>query len=147
VVDHDELLQRMGDTPAVARSACTADARGVTAETDSWPPQIVLGHLAYVEQHVWLPRLHEMADVDIPVWQWWEPEHVDWSGLYGQRGVQDVADEFEVARNATISYLAALPPQGWARRARHAVFGELAVAGLCEEVLAHDHEHVAQLRG
>ena len=58
----------------------------------------------------------------------------------------DVADEFELARNATLAYLGALPDEGWARRARHAVFGELAVAGLCEEVLAHDHQHLAQLR-
>ncbi len=141
MVDHDELLQRMGETPGLVRAAHAA-----AHATDGWPHSIVLGHLAYVEEHVWLPRLREMATVDVPVWEWWEPDGVDWEGRYGARGCEDVADEFELARNATLAYLGALPDEGWARKARHSVFGELAVAGLCEEVLAHDHEHLAQLR-
>jgi len=107
---------------------------------------VVLGHLAYVDQNVWLPRLHEMADRDVPAWEWWEPDGVDWSGLYGGRTYDDVADEFELARNATLAYLGGLSDIGWARRARHTVFGELAVAGLCEEILAHDMNHLEQLR-
>jgi hypothetical protein len=147
VVDHAELLQRMGETPALARSAGAGAAAPVVP--GGWPPQVVLGHLAYVERTVWLPRLHEMADGDgsvVPLWQWWEPDGVDWDGLFGGRDFEDVADEFELERNATLSYLGQLPEDRWARRARHAVFGELAVAGLCEEVLAHDHDHLGQLR-
>src|SRR2546430_11014006 len=128
------------------RSRALHPGAAARCAAEGWTPTIVLGHLAYVEQHVWLPRLHEMAAVDEPVWEWWEPDGVDWDGLYGGRGYDDVADEFELARNATLAYLGALPELGWARRARHSVFGALAVAGLCEEVLAHDHEHLAQLR-
>jgi DinB superfamily len=149
VVDHAELLQRMGESPALARSAGLATGPRPAVTAGGWPPQVVLGHLAYVERTVWLPRLHEMTDGDgsqVPVWQWWEPDGVDWSGLYGGRDCADVAEEFELERNATLAYLGALPDSSWARRGRHAVFGELAVAGLCEEVLAHDHNHLAQLR-
>lgn len=135
----------MAATPAQAREL----ALGRTTATDGgqgWPASVVVGHLAYVDQHVWLPRLHEMADRDVPVWEWWEPDGVDWVGLYGGGSPVDVADELEMARNETLSYLAGLPDAGWGRRARHSVFGELAVAGLCEEVLAHDHIHLGQLR-
>ena len=77
--------------------------------------------------------------------EWWEPDGVGWYGLYGDRAYAEVVDEFELVRNDVVCYLAGLPDEGWARRARHATFGELAVAGLCEEILAHDHEHLAQL--
>jgi hypothetical protein len=141
VVDHAELLQRMGESPVLARTCTRTEAiRG-------WPPQVLLGHLAYVEHAVWLPRLKAMDADHPPTWDWWEPQGVDWSGLYGGRTYADVADEFELARNETVAYLGALPDEDWARRARHAVFGELAVAGLCEEILAHDHEHLADLVG
>src|SRR5580765_2705600 len=141
MVDHAELLQRMGETPGLARKA------GDRVVTEGWTPTVVVGHLAYVDRVVWLPRLHEMAVRELPVWEWWEPDGVDWWGLYGGRPYDEVVDEFELARNDVVSYLAGLPADGWSRRARHATFGELAVAGLCEEVLAHDHEHLAQLRG
>src|SRR4029079_14156792 len=140
MVDHGELLQRMGETPALARTA------GDHPVAEGWTPTVVVALLAYVARTVWLPRLHEMAARAMPVWEWWEPDGVDWWGLYGGRAYEEVVDEFELARNEVVSYLAQLPDDGWARRARHATFGELAVAGLCEEVLAHDHEHLAQLR-
>lgn len=141
MVDHGELLQRLGETPRLARAA------GDRPVTDGWTPTVVVGHLAYVDRAVWLPRLREMASRELPVWEWWEPDGVDWWGLYGGRPYDEVVDELELARNEVVSYLAELPADGWARRARHTTFGELAVAGLCEEVLAHDHEHLAQLRG
>jgi hypothetical protein len=145
VVDRGELLDRMAATPAQARAL----AMRRTTATDAgqgWSPEIVLGHLAYVDANVWLPRLREMAERDVPEWEWWEPDGVDWSGLYGNRDRDDVADELDVARHATLTYLAQLPGAGWGRRARHTVFGEIAVAGLCEQLLAHDDEHLAQLR-
>ena len=144
MVDHAELVQRLGETPALVGALTPSPDAG---EHDGWPPQVILGHIAYVDEHVWLPRLHEMAQVDVPVWQWWEPAGVDWLGIYGPRSWLAVVEEFSAARAATCAYLQALPEQGWARRARHAVFGELAVAGLCEEILTHDHDHLAQLRG
>lgn len=144
MVDHAELVQRLEETPALVRALAPSLDPG---EHQGWPPQVILGHIAYVDEHVWLPRLHEMAEVDVPSWQWWEPAGVDWLGIYGPRSWLAVVQEFADARSATCSYLRALPEQGWARRARHAVFGELAVAGLCEEILTHDHDHLAQLRG
>jgi hypothetical protein len=144
LVDHAELVQRLGETPARVRALVPSPA---PADHDGWPPQVILGHITYVEQHVWLPRLREMAAVDVPRWEWWEPAGVDWDGLYGSRGWVEVVDEFAAARAATVAYLAALPEPGWSRRAHHTVFGDIAVAGLCEEILTHDSEHLAQLRG
>jgi len=144
MVDHGELVQRLGEMPALVRAL---DPSLDPAEHDGWQPAVILGHLAYVEEHVWLPRLHEMATVEVPEWQWWEPSGVDWLGLYGTRSWSEVVEDFATARSATCAYLGALPERGWARRARHVVFGELAVAGLCEEILTHDHDHLAQLRG
>jgi hypothetical protein len=144
VVDHAELVQRLAETPATVRALHpTRDP----SDHDGWPPQVILGHLVYVDEHVWLPRLHEMAAVELPSWQWWEPAGIDWLALYGRRPWDAVVDELAVARGALCAYLRALPEQGWARRARHTVFGELAVAGLCEEILTHDHDHLDQLRG
>ena len=144
MVDHAELVQRLGETAALVRGLSPSPD---PADHEGWSPQVILGHIAYVEEHVWLPRLRQMASVDVPLWQWWEPAGVDWLGIYGDASWPEVVEEFAAARKATCAYLAALPELGWARRARHAVFGELAVAGLCEEILTHDHDHLAQLRG
>ena len=144
MVDHLELVQRLGETPRLVRAMRPSPE---PADHEGWPPQIILGHVSYVDQHVWLPRLHEMAAVDLPRWEWWEPSGVDWTGLYGDRGWEAVVEEFDAARAATVGYLRSLPEPGWARRAVHTVFGEIAVAGLCEEILTHDHDHLAQLRG
>src|SRR2546430_12453630 len=62
------------------RSRALHPGAAARCAAEGWTPTIVLGHLAYVEQHVWLPRLHEMAAVDEPVWEWWEPDGVDWDG-------------------------------------------------------------------
>ena len=144
MVDHAELVQRMGETPTRVRALHPSPD---PADHEGWPAQVILGHITYVEQHVWLPRLHEMATVDRPRWDWWEPAGIDWLGLYGARSWPAVVDEFAGARAATVAYLTELPEAGWSRHAHHTVFGDLAVAGLCEEILAHDNDHLAQLRG
>jgi DinB superfamily len=144
VVDHAELIQRLEETPVRVRRINPSPDPG---DHDGWPPQVILGHISYVDQHVWLPRMHEMATVDLPRWEWWEPAGVDWLGIYGSLTWDAVVDEFATARAATVAYLTALPEQGWARRAHHTVFGQIAVAGLCEEILTHDNEHLEQLRG
>ena len=146
------LLELLGRTPVLARSLAVAR----TTATDGgagWPAGIVLRHLAHVDANVWLPRLHEMAEAgadagsgEPPTWQWWEPDGVDWPALYGGRSIDDVAAELTVARAATVSYLGGLSPSGWSRLGRHTVFGDLDVVGLCEQVLAHDDLHLAQLR-
>jgi DinB superfamily len=144
VVDHAELVQRLGETPALVRRLhVSLDP----SEHDGWPPQVILGHISYVDQHVWLPRLHEMAVVELPRWEWWEPSGVDWQGIYGSQPWSAVVDEFTASRAATVAYLMGLSEAGWSRRAVHTVFGEIAVAGLCEEILTHDNDHLAQLRG
>jgi DinB superfamily len=144
VVDHAELVQRLGETPTLVRALTPSPD---PADHEGWTPQVILGHIAYVDEHVWLPRLHEMATVDVPRWQWWEPAGIDWLGIYGRLSWAEVVEQFATARAATCAYLGGLSDAGWARRARHSVFGELAVAGLCEEILTHDHDHLAQLRG
>ena len=144
MVDHAELVQRLEETPVRVRSLRPSLD---PAEHEGWPPQVILGHVSYVDQHVWLPRLHEMAVVELPQWEWWEPEGIDWFGLYGGQSWDEVVAEFALSRAATVAYLKALPEAGWSRRAVHTVFGEIAVAGLCEEILTHDNDHLAQLRG
>jgi hypothetical protein len=144
VVDHAELMQRLEETPVRVRALQPSLDPG---DHEGWPPQVILGHVSYVDQHVWLPRLREMAVVELPQWEWWEPSGVDWLGIYGAKAWDEVVDEFAAARAATVAYLRALPEQGWARRGQHTVFGEIAVAGLCEEILTHDNDHLCQLRG
>jgi hypothetical protein len=144
LVDHAELVQRLGETPALVRAMHPSHD---PADHEGWPPQVILGHVSYVDQHVWLPRLHEMAVVELPRWEWWEPSGVDWLGRYGQLTWEAVVEEFAAARAEVVAYLTQLPDVGWARRGLHTVFGEIAVAGLGEEILAHDNEHLEQLRG
>ena len=144
MVDHAELVQRLEETPVRVRALQPSLDPG---DHEGWPPQVILGHVSYVDQHVWLPRLHEMAVVELPQWEWWEPTGVDWLGIYGAQSWARSSRSSPLPAQRRSAYLTALPEQGWARRGQHTVFGEIAVAGLCEEILTHDNDHLAQLRG
>ena len=139
-----ELVERLQQSAERARLL-----RATTGPVapDGWPPHIIVGHLVYVEQHVWQVRLREMASVDLPVWEWWEPSGVDWAGLYGHRTWDEMVEEFVTVRSGTTAYLRGLDAAGWSRKGRHDVFGEITVAALCEEILTHDHEHLRQIAG
>ena len=139
-----ELINRLAAGPDRARKAALAAAGKVTPPGE-WPPNLVIGHLAYVEGDVWRTRFKQMAVEENPFWQYWEPDGINWQGLYGARPLDELLEEFDAARQETVAYLRSLPAEGWQRHGTHSKWGQVDVAYLCGQILDHDAAHLCQI--
>jgi hypothetical protein len=115
----------------------------VAAVVGEWSAREVVLHLAAVEVEVWHPRLDILATGIFPIWPWVEPGLWEGPGNTTFVGALAALTEF---RAATIARLDALDDAGWARRGRHATYGDLDVAALMRIALRHDEEHLAQIQ-
>jgi hypothetical protein len=147
VVKLDErqlLIDRLAAAPGRVRAAAEAAQRKIVPPGE-WPPHVVVGHLAHVEGDVWQARLAQMQAEDNPFWEYWEPDGIDWQGLYGARPLVSLLADFDRARGATVARLEALAEADWERHGTHRRWGEVDVARLCEEILKHDENHIGQI--
>lgn len=136
----------------LARLAAVPDRLAVAARAASpeppapgeWAPSDVVRHLIAVEEEVWHPRLARLASEEHPFWTWAEPDR--WTGQ-PDASLDDLLAIHAAARGRTVSTLAALGADGWARTGTHATFGVLDVAGLLTIAIDHDEEHIASLAG
>jgi hypothetical protein len=143
--ERKELIAALAAIPARVRQAARA-TEGKLRPPGEWSLNAVVGHLARVEGEVWQARLRQVAAVDNPHWERWEPDGIDWEGEYGGRPLERLLADFEAARTRTVQYLEELSAAGWARHGTHRTQGRLDVAGLCREVSKHDEIHMGQMR-
>lgn len=132
------LVGSAGTVIATAGSASTVEGE--------WTPGTVVGHLADVDNQVWLPRLRLMIDAHragaaIPSFVWWEPDAVETARRYESLPLSDCAVTFMQSRAALVDYLRGLDASDWAATALHSTMGEMTVQALLERVLEHDIEH------
>jgi hypothetical protein len=125
-------------------------ARVASIPTEGWPPVVVLGHVADVDEQVWRARLEQMLDAQAvaqepPSFAWWEPDEAGTRARYGDTRLDDAAARLMAGRIALVTRLRELGEEQWDARASHDVFGELDVRGLLMQALAHDEEHRASL--
>ena len=115
-----------------------------------WTPGTVLGHVAEVDEQVWLARLNLMVHAarnaeGPPKFQWWEPDPVETAVRYEGWGLEGCAQRVLAARVNLVCRLKELTTEDWQARAVHATWGEVDVRGLLEHVFDHDEEHLASL--
>jgi hypothetical protein len=130
------------------RIITAAQAAPLPADPAAWSPPTVVGHLAIVDEQVWLPRLQVMASARLdgpPAFTWWEPDPVATQAEFAQSSVDDAAARLLAARTSLLHSLRGLDDRGWASIATHDAFGLLDVEGLMLQVLGHDEEHRASL--
>jgi hypothetical protein len=139
-----EIIGRLASAPERARQAAAA-ALGKARPEGEWPVHIVVGHMLHVEGAVWQARFRQMAAEDNPFWEYWEPDGIDWEGLYGSRSVDDVLSGFMAVRQATVDYLQSLSDEGWRRTGTHRRWGVVDVAYLCDQIAQHDEAHIGQI--
>ena len=140
-----DLRDALAEMPS--RVVAAAGLRDETAIADvpgEWTAREVVLHLVAVEIDVWQPRLRALETEDFPSWPWVEPG--PWNGPEGA-SFAGAIDLYRRQRGITVARLDALDDTGWARRGRHATYGELDVAALMKIALDHDEEHLAQVRG
>lgn len=145
-----ELLDDLSTTPSALPAeppvgSTVGSPAGADPPGDGWSRTVVIGHLLHVEREVWAPRLEAMLTGAVPRWDLWEPDGVDWVGRYGDADPAELRTRFRDARRHTVVRLRGLDDEQWQRRAWHATFGDLDVAGLMRQALRHDREHLRQV--
>jgi hypothetical protein len=140
------VVARLGSFPArlasVARAVAQAEAVSGPPRGE-WTPRDVVAHLVAVEGVVWHERLDMLgASPEEPAWTWTEPGPLDDPSAATLDGALAL---FDAGRALTLSRLAALDDDGWARTGVHATYGRLDVAGLMRVAADHDDEHLAAL--
>jgi hypothetical protein len=140
-----DLRDALADMPArVLAAASVRDETGIGDVPGEWTAREVVLHLVAVEIDVWQPRLQALETEAFPEWPWVEPG--PWDGPEGAT-FAGAFDVYARQRGVTVARLDSLDEAGWARRGRHATYGELDVAALMRIALDHDEEHLAQIRG
>ncbi len=135
------MTDALASFPARLASAARA-AVGRPVPDGEWTPEQVVRHLIAVEADVHQARLRDLATTDRPEWSWTEPG--PWTGE-SELGLDGVLERFAAARDETLATLRSLDAAGRARVGHHETFGELDVAGLVQNAIDHDEEHLAGL--
>ena len=133
-----ELLAALAAFPdRLAVAAREATARPMPP--GEWGPIEVVRHLIAVETDVHQARLADLATQDDPRWHWAEPG--PWPGE-PDLTLDQLLARFVGLRATTIGTVVALDDDGWARTGTHARLGVWDVAGLLDNAVGHDDEHV-----
>jgi len=137
-LDHfvDQLQRLAAETPGIVWDQRPAP--------ETWSLVEIVCHLRDVELEVHQPRLHTMLEEESPFISGASPDA--WAETRGYRtesGPAALAD-FVHARRATVRFLAALTPDDWERRGRHAFLGTTTLQELVFLIVSHDEAHWPQ---
>ena len=125
-------------------------ARGALPIEGEWPPPTLLGHVSQVDRAVWIPRLNLMVSAhragdEAPAFVWWEPDTMSTAAMFESVSLDEAAATALHARTELLMALRDLTDDDWTATATHDAFGDMSVADLMMQVLAHDEEHRASL--
>jgi len=151
-----ELGRELGRAELVDALAATPDRlrellRGQPAEALSrgpggggWSAIEVVRHVRDVVQ-VYGMRFKWMILEDDPFLPNYDEDRWVAQSPDGPAQLEAMLDELAAHRAETVRLLRALPPDGWSRRGRHEVLGEVELEPYVRHQLAHEEQHLAQL--
>lgn len=127
-------------------SGLTAEAWHRKPGPSEWSPLEIVCHLRDVEIEVNQVRLGMILDTPDPFLSAADPD--EWAGprRYQDQEPGQALQAFTHARLETVQRLAALDDAGWARTARHALFGPTSLTEVFSVAGDHDLVHLGQLR-
>ena len=150
-LDHDvtaeQLLVELAATPDLLRDVLDQRVADLAqpGEAGEWSPLEVIRHVRDVVQ-VYGMRFKWMILQDDP----FLPDYDENSWAAGSPdGVADIdamLSDIRAYRGETLRLLRALGPEGWSRRGRHEVLGIVELASYVRHELAHEQQHLVQLR-
>jgi uncharacterized damage-inducible protein DinB len=127
----------------VATAPDTAWTRRPAAET--WSPVEVLAHLADAELFFGT-RLRLMVTSERPHLEPWDQARLAERASYLRWSPEQALDRFTQRRQDTLELLDGCSAEDLGRVGVHATRGPMSVADLVATMLAHDTDHVAQIR-
>ena len=140
------LLQALASLPAQLDAELAGlDAAGAARRPapDEWSAIETVTHLAAGEGP-FLTRLRRIVAEDNPFLPYFGP---DVARPDASQRLPEALDHFRAERARLVDFLAGLPPEAWERPAVHETLGATTLARQAQNIIDHDQEHLAQLRG
>lgn len=110
-----------------------------------WSIQLVLAHLADVEELGMRGRVEAMVNQDLPRFASYDQEARVLEGRYDRKDPRRTLASFAQQRRANVKWLARLKPAQLKRRGIHERVGEITVEELLCEWAFHDLGHLKQI--
>lgn len=110
-----------------------------------WCALDVLGHLTEADMRAFLNRIILLREEPGARFQGWDPDAVAAARRDHEKDAQALLDEFAKVRALGVSVVRELQPADLALTGVHPDVGELSVANLLAEWVAHDRAHLAQI--
>ncbi len=110
-----------------------------------WCALEVLGHLAETDMRAFLNRVILIREAPGSVFERWDPDAVAAARHDHEKDAQSLLDEFARVRALGVSVIRELQPRDLALAGVHPDVGDVTVANLLAEWVAHDRAHLAQV--
>ena len=146
-LSREQVIAELAASPARVRDivAGRAAAELERRASDGWSPIEVCRHLrdaiqVYGMRFKWmiLDRDPFLPNYDEDRWVAESPDRAD--------DIEAVLREMDAYRAETVRLLAGLADDGWSRRGRHELSGEVVLEPYVRHELAHERQHLSQLR-
>jgi len=144
----EQLIAALAETPRLARETIadrSAEALQRPPAAGGWSPLEALRHLRDAVQ-VYGMRFKWMILQDDPFLPDYAEDRWVAGSPDGPADVDALLAEMAAYRAETLRLLRALPEAGWSRRGRHEVNGPVVLEAYVRHQLAHEEQHLAQLR-
>ena len=144
---HQDLVEKLNTHSYALRQ----DLGGLSEEAagrrsgDEWSIKDVAGHLCDHAHHLHT-RLFRMINQEEPRLPAWDQDDAARDRNANASSLASLLDELASQRAETVEMLADLVHWNWARTGRHEEYGRISIRQLVDRAIAHDDEHLAQLR-
>jgi hypothetical protein len=103
-----------------------------------------IGHLIDIDE-LYVGRVDRILAEERPAFPRFEPDPIVAAKGYQQMNSHDVLQQFITTRQATIDGLSTIEPDELGRAGIHAVYGEMTLQRLVEQLANHDQKHLVQI--
>jgi hypothetical protein len=103
-----------------------------------------IGHLIDIDE-LYVGRVDRILAEERPEFPRFEPDPIVATKGYQQMNGHDVLQQFIATRQATIDGLSTIEPDELDRAGVHAVYGEMTLRRLVEQLVNHDQKHLVQI--
>jgi hypothetical protein len=113
------------------------------ASDGEWGVVEILPHLRDWEE-IHLERAHLIAEQETPHLPAYDDTLWDIERDYRGQDPWETFEQFKALREQLVAFLAALPPEAWARQGEHAGYGLISLQWLANHFTEHDQGHLRQ---
>jgi hypothetical protein len=143
-----QVIDELERTPKLLRGALAGASAGTLerrAADGEWSPMEVLRHFRDAV-HVYGMRFKFIALQDDPFLPDYDENRWAARSPDGPADVAGMLDEIAAYRGETVRLLRSLAPDAWTRTGRHETNGPVVLEPYVRHELAHEEQHLAQLR-